>query len=696
MPIVEAYDWRIERIILPDGRFGVVCYFYDLSERQRWEAALRDASERIDLALDAGAVAGTWVWDVQTDSLTADERFARSFGLDPERCRAGMPLSEAAQAVHPEDWSQVEQSIAKTLEDGGQYRCEYRVRQTDGTWNWVEAVGRCDRDEDGRPLRFPGVLVDINARKRDEAALKESEARLRTLTDNLPAGMVYQLATGPDGTGRQFLYVSQSHEKLTGIPAEEVLRDASVAYDLILPEYRAALAEAEAVSIARRSLFDQEVEFRRKDGELRWCRIISEPRVQSDGSLIWDGIQIDITERKRAEREMAEINATLEERVAERAAELAQAQEALRQSQKLESMGQLTGGVAHDFNNLLTPIIGGLDLLQRRRIGDERTQRTIAGALTSAERAKTLVQRLLAFARRQPLQPKAVDIGELVRGMASLLESTLGPRITLKLDLPERLALATADANQVEMALLNLVLNSRDAMPDGGTLTIAAECRREENGRRDLIELAVTDTGAGMDAETLACAVEPFFSTKGVGRGTGLGLSMVHGLAAQLGGSLTIDSSPGKGTTVRLLLRTSPADEADALTTLEEERHSGSGLALLVDDEDLVRASTAEMLADMGYEVVEEPAAETALLRLREGLRPALLVTDHLMPGMPGTELARIARQLQPDLPVLVISGYADMEGIATDLPRLTKPFRQAELQSGIAAAIARYATEMG
>ena len=421
VPIVEAYDWRIERIILPDGRFGVVCYFYDLSERQRWEAALRDASERIDLALDAGAVAGTWVWDVQTDSLTADERFARSFGLDPERCRAGMPLSEAAQAVHPEDWSQVEQSIAKTLEDGGQYRCEYRVRQTDGTWNWVEAVGRCDRDEDGRPLRFPGVIVDINARKRDEAALKESEARLRTLTDNLPAGMVYQLATGPDGTGRQFLYVSQSHEKLTGIPAEEVLRDASVAYDLILPEYRPALAEAEAVSIARRSLFDQEVEFRRKDGELRWCRIISEPRVQSDGSLIWDGIQIDITERKRAEREMAEINATLEERVAERAAELAQAQEALRQSQKLESMGQLTGGVAHDFNNLLTPIIGGLDLLQRRRIGDERTQRTIAGALTSAERAKTLVQRLLAFARRQPLQPKAVDIGELVRGMASLL-----------------------------------------------------------------------------------------------------------------------------------------------------------------------------------------------------------------------------------------------------------------------------------
>ena len=685
---VEAYDWRIERIDLPDGRHGVVCYFYDLSERQRWEAALREASERIELALDAGAVAGTWIWDIPNDTITADERFARSFGLDPRQCLMGMPLAKAKIAIHPDDRPRVEALIEGAMKVGGEYRAEYRVLQPDGTYSWVEAVGRCDLDDDGEPLRFPGVIVDINARKRDEAALRESEARLRALTDNLPAGMVYQLATGVGGNERRFLYVSQSHEKLTGVPAAEVLRDPMIAYNMILPEYRERLAASEAAAIEQRKAFDEEVQFRRADGKIRWCRIISEPREQADGSLIWDGIQVDITEQKLAERRMTELNATLEARVSARAAELAQAQEALRQSQKLESMGQLTGGVAHDFNNLLTPIIGGLDLLQRRRVGDERAQRTIGGALASAERAKTLVQRLLAFARRQPLQPKPIEIRELVLGMAGLLESTLGPRVNLQLDLPEQLPAAWADANQIEMALLNLALNSRDAMPQGGTLTIAATCETTNDGsdtRCDFVELAVIDTGTGMDDATLTRAVEPFYSTKGIGRGTGLGLSMVHGLAAQLGGELVIESEPGAGTQVRLRLRAANELPTNANSGTDQQPHRGAGTALLVDDEDLVRASTAEMLSDMGYDVVQEPSAETALLRLREGLTPALLVTDHLMPGVTGTELARAARELQPDLPILIISGYADMEGIASDLPRLTKPFRQAELEGSIA-----------
>ena len=685
---VEAYDWRIERIDLPDGRHGVVCYFYDLSERQRWEAALREASERIELALDAGAVAGTWIWDIPNDTITADERFARSFGLDPRQCLMGMPLAKAKIAIHPDDRQRVEALIEGAMKVGGEYRAEYRVRQPDGTYSWVEAVGRCDLGDDGEPLRFPGVIVDINARKRDEAALRESEARLRALTDNLPAGMVYQMATGVGGSERRFLYVSQSHEKLTGVPAAEVLRDPMVAYNMILPEYRELLAASEAAAIEQRKAFDEEVQFRRADGKIRWCRIISEAREQADGSLIWDGIQVDITEQKLAELRMTELNATLEARVSARAAELAQAQEALRQSQKLESMGQLTGGVAHDFNNLLTPIIGGLDLLQRRRVGDERAQRTIGGALASAERAKTLVQRLLAFARRQPLQPKPIEIRELVLGMAGLLESTLGPRVNLQLDLPEQLPAAWADANQIEMALLNLALNSRDAMPQGGTLTIAATCETTNDGsdtRCDFVELAVIDTGTGMDDATLTRAVEPFYSTKGIGRGTGLGLSMVHGLAAQLGGELVIESEPGAGTQVRLRLRAANVLPTNANSSTDQQPHRGAGTALLVDDEDLVRASTAEMLSDMGYDVVQEPSAETALLRLREGLTPALLVTDHLMPGVTGTELARAARELQPDLPILIISGYADMEGIASDLPRLTKPFRQAELEGSIA-----------
>jgi PAS domain S-box-containing protein len=683
---VEAYDWRIERIGLPDGREGVVCYFYDLSERQRWEAALGAASERIELALDAGAVAGTWVWEVPNDIFTGDERFARSFGLDPEKCRLGIPLAEAVTAIHPEDLERIAGLIDEAVSTGAEYRAEYRVRQLDGTYHWVEAIGRCDLDEFGQPLRFPGVIVDIDARKRDEYALRESEARLRTLTDNLPGGMVYQVSTGFDGSERRFLYVSQSHEKLTGVPAEEVLGDPAIAYNMILPEFRERLAMGEAAAIATETTFDEEVQFRRADGELRWCRIISEPRRQSDGSVIWDGIQVDVTEQKLAELQMAELNSSLEARVSERAAELAHAQEALRQSQKLESMGQLTGGVAHDFNNLLTPIIGGLDLLQRRSVGDERAQRTINGALASAERAKVLVQRLLAFARRQPLQPRPVDIRDLVLGMAGLLESTLGPRIHLQLSLPEHLPCAKADANQLEMALLNLVLNSRDAMPDGGTVSIQASCvpSTSRTSLCDFVELSVADTGTGMDDQTLARAVEPFFSTKGVGRGTGLGLSMVHGLQAQLGGELLVESQPGHGTTIKLRFESIESGDAEDNVPTEASAHSGGGTVLLVDDEDLVRESTAEMLSDMGYLVVQESSAESALLSLGKGLDPSILITDHLMPGMTGTELARAARQVLPQLPVLIISGYADLEGIADDLPRLTKPFRQAELESHI------------
>ena len=367
--------------------------------------------------------------------------------------------------------------------------------------------------------------------------------------------------------------------------------------------------------------------------------------------------------------------------------ELLQTQEALRQSQKLESMGQLTGGVAHDFNNLLTPIIGSLDLLMRRGLGSERERRLIDGALQSAERAKTLVQRLLAFARRQPLQPKAVALDDLVTGMASLVSSTIGPKIDLRVNIADDLPPARADANQLEMAILNLSVNARDAMPGGGELTISAS-RASVRGRHPAglrvghyVRLSVADTGVGMDEATRARAIEPFFSTKGIGKGTGLGLSMAHGLAAQLGGGLTIISAPGEGTTVELWLPVSPDaigsdDQIRVLPRISVAR----GTALLVDDEELVRMSTADMLNDLGYDVVEAKSAEEALHLIEAGVAPTILVTDHLMPGMNGEELARSLRTRMPDLPVLIVSGYAEAEGIAPDLPRLTKPFRNAEL----------------
>lgn len=240
---------------------------------------------------------------------------------------------------------------------------------------------------------------DITEKKQAETRLHESEARLRALTDNLPAGMVYQIATGADGLDRRFLYVSQSHEKLTGVPADAVLADPTIPYHLIVPEDRHRLAEAEAAAIAGKTPFDVEVRLRRTDGEVRWCRIISAPREQADGSLIWDGIQVDTTDQKLTEAALRELNDTLEQRVAERTAELEQAHEQLRQSQKLEAMGNLTGGVAHDFNNLLSPIIGSLDLLLKKGFGNERERRLMDGALQSAERARVLVQRLLSTLR---------------------------------------------------------------------------------------------------------------------------------------------------------------------------------------------------------------------------------------------------------------------------------------------------------
>ena len=305
---------------------------------------------------------------------------------------------------------------------------------------------------------------------------------------------------------------------------------------------------------------------------------------------------------------------------------------------------------------------------------------------------KVLVQRLLAFARRQPLQSVAVDVATLVRNMADLVASTTGPQIKVVVDAEEDLPSAKADPNQLEMALLNLAVNARDAMPEGGTLRISASAETVAAGSNvklrsgRYVRLSVADTGIGMDHATLARAVEPFFSTKGVGKGTGLGLSMVHGLASQLGGALTITSKLGLGTNVELWLpQTEAVPEATALMR-EAEPIQGSGTALLVDDEDIVRLSTADMLGSLGYRVVEAESAEEALRVIGNGVHIDLVVTDHLMPGMTGTDLARALRDHRPDIPVLVVSGYAEVEGIAADLPRLTKPFREDELAASLAA----------
>jgi PAS domain S-box-containing protein len=676
----------------------------DIAEQRTTEEALAAARSRAEAeatqrAAILGQLAeGVIVTDEAGSIIFVNQAAERLHGvarLDvaPEKYSETYHLfTEDGQPYPPFDLPLARAVRGETVEEA-----RWRIRRPDGSEVLAIGSARPIRDFEGQQTGAVLTLRDHTAREAAERQLRESEARIRALTDNLPSGMVYQLTSGVDGTDRRFLYVSQSHEKLTGIPAEAVLADPGVAYRLIHPEDQGFLVEAEAASIRDARAFDVQVRFRRADGELRWCRIISAPRAQPDGSLIWDGIQIDITDQKRAEELLQSLNSTLEQRVAERTAELEAAQEQLRQSQKLEAMGQLTGGVAHDFNNLLTPIVGSLDLLQRRGLGGEREQRLIDGALQSAERAKTLVQRLLAFARRQPLQASAVDVGALVSGMVDLVASTSGPQVKVAVDLEEALPAARADPNQLEMAILNLSVNARDAMPDGGTLTISAV--RETAGKMhraklkpgDYIRLSVADTGAGMDEATLARAVEPFFSTKGIGKGTGLGLSMVHGLASQLGGALAISSRPGLGSQIELWLPVSaePAEAAERAGTAAPEAKA-IGTALLVDDEELVRATTADMLTDLGYEVIEAASGEEALKAVRGGLRLDLLVTDHLMPGMTGVDLARAVREQRPGTPVLIVSGYAEAEAIAPDLPRLTKPFRQADMAAILGEVMAR------
>ncbi|WP_231478079.1 ATP-binding protein [Sphingomonas sp. UNC305MFCol5.2] len=414
--------------------------------------------------------------------------------------------------------------------------------------------------------------------------------------------------------------------------------------------------------------------------------------------LLWLALRSGQTladlEEERAKRQNAEARhlGMLEQRVDVAMAERELAQEALRQSQKMEAMGQLTGGVAHDFNNLLTPVIGSLDLIARRTDLTGRERRLIEGALQSADRARTLIQRLLAFARRQPLKPGPVDIAAVVRGMHALLASSVGAQVRLEVNLPDGLPPARAEANQVEMAILNLCVNARDAMSDGGSLTIAVAERTEEENRQaalppgHYVVISVTDTGMGMDAETQRRAVEPFFSTKGIGKGTGLGLSMVHGLAAQLHGGLDIQSQPGLGTRVDLWLPV--ANEPLAASPEPVQTAPAAvrvGRALLVDDEPALRLAIADMLQELGYSVTEASSAVEARSLIEGGTEMDVMITDHVMPGMSGAQLARLVKQSRPGLPILLVSGYADVDDVAPDLPRLNKPFKQTELAQALA-----------
>ena len=521
-------------------------------------------------------------------------------------------------------------------------------------------------------------------------ALRVSELRYRTLFESIDEGFcIIEFVDGPDGPLSDYVHVeaNPAFARHAGIPdvvgkkVRDVVGDEAAAW---IDIYGSVLRTGEPIR------FERELEETRRFLELSAFRL--DPPERRQVAVLFQ----DITARKLVEQELRDLTASLEERVETATADREAAMAQLREAQKLEMLGQLTGGVAHDFNNLLTPITGALDLIGRR-IGndDPRSARLIDGALQSAERAKSLVQRLLGFARRQTLQKLALDLGHLVEEMRDLIASSVGSNIELKIAVSPDLPPALGDPNQLELAILNLCVNARDAMPGGGVLTVGVE--QAILGPRTpiklppgaYIRLCVVDTGSGMDEATLERAIEPFFSTKEIGRGTGLGLSTVQGLAAQLGGAFTLASAPGEGTRADLYLPVAKS-EAEARPATPEQLHVATERSLsvlLVDDEGLVRAGTAEMLRELGHQVTEAGGAADALAQLGTSDIDVLL-TDYTMPGMNGAELVSIARARRPDLKVLVITGYAGGD-LELGLPHLAKPFRQSELAAALRSVMA-------
>ena len=699
VPQTFFFDLFYTPVYLDDGTVGgAMCTVIDNTARVSAEVAVAHSVAELRTITDALPVLISYL-DRDLVYRFANGAYQQWFGRTPDQM-VGCHLREVlGEESYAERLPLVERALA-----GEPIASEGRLPHRDGSFHradirYIPRIG-----DDGDVLGIHILVTDVEERAQREAAVRRSNDRFRGAMEAVH-GVLWTNSRDGQMTGEQPGWAA-----LTGQAREDYAGYGWA--NAVHPEDSDATVAAWNAAVAAKSVFVFEHRVRRHDGAWRNCLIRAQPITDADGEIVeWVGVHTDITEqraaeqslrdqaehlqrqvrhRERAEEQLRHLNEHLEARVISEIGERRRAEAALAQAQKMETIGKLTGGVAHDFNNLLTPIVGALDLLQRKGLGGEREKRLIDGAALSAERARTLVQRLLAFARRQPLQAVAVDVAALVRGMIDLVASTIGPQIRVLVEAPHDLPTATADPNQLEMALLNLVVNARDAMPDGGTLRIAAmpETIVQDGdlapGR--YICLSVTDTGTGMSAETMARAVEPFFSTKGVGKGTGLGLSMVHGLASQLGGALRLRSTAGEGTCVELWLpqgqAVAPLVSAAVPPVLEASR----GTALLVDDEEFVRLSTAAMLGELGYDVVEADSAEAALALIDAGMAPDLVVTDHLMPGMTGSDFARRLLRGDPALPVLVISGYAESEGIAPDLPRLTKPFRRDELLRSLVA----------
>jgi PAS domain S-box-containing protein len=686
-----------------------------LELEQRSAASLkaqRETEERLQLALAATDAVGTWDWDINEDRFIADSHFAQLHGIDPARA-SQLPIHEYLNGVHPEDRALIARSIRDCISQGSEYAEEYRLLQPDGELRWVFARGRCYKDHHGRPIRFLGAALDLTERKHTEQALRQSQTELQLIINAMPILISYV-----DREERFRLnnaayldWYGLTPQELYGRTILEVLGEE--AYVQRAPYIVEALA-------GKPCCFS--VSTPHRDGSTRQALMNYLPRHGPDGAV--NGFYIfviDETERKLTEEALRNLNETLEERVSARTRQLAEANErlqnemfereraedALRHAQKMEAVGQLTGGIAHDFNNMLTGIIGSLDLMQRY-IAESRAAeigRFIEAAVSSANRAAALTHRLLAFSRRQSLDRKPLNANDLIRSLEDLLSQTTGDHIELKLHLDDDVWLVSTDLSQLENALLNLVINARDAMPDGGELLIetanvhldaSAIAPLDQVSAGDYLMIAVSDNGIGMSPSVLAKAFDPFFTTKPIGQGTGLGLSMIYGFAQQSGGHVTLSSLPDSGTCVRLYLPRLHGNENEqvlAPVTGEVPPALAGETVVLVEDDAAVRMLVLDLLNELGYRAYEAEDAKTALPVLESNLRVDLLVTDVGLPGMNGRQLAEIARQHRPGLKVLFMTGYADVAAerqgfLEQGMDMVTKPFSVDLLANKIRAMI--------
>ncbi|MBB2792583.1 UNVERIFIED_ORG: PAS domain S-box-containing protein [Rhizobium pisi] len=584
------------------------------------------------------------------------EHFSR-FYIDEDRA-AGIP----------------ERALATALEQG-RFEGEGWRQRKDGSRFWAHVVIDPIRRPSGELIGFAKITRDLTERKAAENAIRQSEEQFRRLVQGVSDYAIYML--DPEGNVSSWNFGA---ERIKGYRPEEIIgRHFSTFYT---PEDRAAGLPETALSVARaEGRFEREGWRVRKDGTRFWASIVVDVIRGDDGDVLgFAKITRDITEKMETQRA------------------LEQAREELFQSQKMEAIGQLTGGIAHDFNNLLMAVLGSLEILKKRMPQDLSLTSLVDNAMQGAQRGAALTQRMLAFSRRQELHMEPIDVSGLVRGMMDILSRSLGPLTTIETYYPVRLPTILTDPNQLEMAILNLVVNARDAMPAGGRITLRASEESIAAGKGPLsagryVRIAVVDEGEGMDAKTLEQAVTPFFTTKGVGKGTGLGLSMVQGLATQSGGRLILKSTPGEGTTAELwfpVVTIEKRTEAVAELPQRDDDAQRRLRIVAVDDDGLVLMNTTLMLEDLGHTVFEAMAGPEALDILRK--EPVdLVICDHAMPRMTGAQLAEAIRSEWPKMPIILATGYADLpDGAGANLPRLGKPFSQAQL----ADAISRIASQ--